>query len=117
MQDAERIIVETPNHYKAYIKPKLTYGEVKQIKRSSMSSVQYDPKTQGIASIDTSKLLDVQDVAMKLFLVKLLDPQGNELPDPVSKLDGLDAEDGEAIEEKISELTKELELTKKKVTI
>src|SRR5437660_1642389 len=109
----ELIIVDTPSGYKAYLKPKLTYGEFKHYKRATMSGIEYD--TTAKVKMSASAIVDMEEAGVKTFLVKLVDPQGKELENPTDAINNIDNADAEVVTTKINELVGTLSPDKKKL--
>lgn len=121
----EPIEFVTPNNYKAYIKARLTFGEYNQIRsavrkqmliefNANVEDAKAAVKDVKIQPISLDSLSSTNEVAIKLLVTKITDAQGVDLGDPVTAIDNMPIEDGDAIYEKINEITAAAELSKKK---
>lgn len=115
----------TPSQYKVLIKPHLTYGEYKQIKQSIKDHIMIELSASGKAEdikaedvkfqpISLASILSSNDIALKILVKKVSDKDGNDLGDPAQAIDNMPIEDADAIVEKVNEITKSAELSKKK---
>lgn len=115
----------TPGQYKVLIKPYLTYGEYKQIKQSIKDHIMVELSASGKAEdikaedvkfqpISLASILSSNDIALKILVKKVTDKDGKDLGDPAQAIDNMPIEDADAVVEKVNEITKAAELSKKK---
>ncbi len=121
----EPIEFTTPGQYKVLIKPYLTYGEYKQIKQSIKDHIMVELSASGKAEdikaedvkfqpISLASILSSNDIALKILVKKVADKDGKDLGDPTQAIDNMPIEDADAVVEKVNEITKAAELSKKK---
>ena len=121
----EPIEFTTPGLYKVLIKPYLTYGEYKQIKQSIKDHIMVELSASGKAEdikaedvkfqpISLASILSSNDIALKILVKKVTDKDGKDLGDPPQAIDNMPIEDADAVVEKVNEITKAAELSKKK---
>jgi len=106
----------TPNGYKALIKEFITFGEYNKIQSSITSGINFNLKQQEAEAISGDILMNAQKVSLKICLLKLFNPEGNELQSPEEAINDLPVSDGQAIMDAINEVTNEARLPKKKET-
>jgi hypothetical protein len=110
------MVIKTPSGYSVTLKDQLSYGEFVEIQEIVTGSMKY--------SIDEKKMRDVESsVLMKAnrrtleFMVKevgLLD--GSKSNNPIQAVFEMPVKDGQVVQDKVSELTQEASVTKKKGT-
>ena len=121
----EPIEFTTPGQYKVLIKPYLTYGEYKQIKQSIKDHIMVELSASGKAEdikaedvkfqpISLASILSSNDIALKILVKKVTDKDGKDLGDPAQAIDNMPIEDADAVVERVNEITKVAELSKKK---
>jgi len=96
--------VVTPSGYKVYLKPYVNYGQKREIRKVLLKG--YDTNN---GRYDSSVLYEAQELAFKLLVDKVIDPEGKEYLglDTFKFVQGLENEaDGDAIYEKVEEISK-----------
>jgi len=96
----------TPSGHKVFIKPKLTFGQFRQIARIQVSSYTLDPATKKM-SYDGGSIYNAEDYAFKCLVTKIVDNTGKEYTSELlNVINEWDKVDGDYIYEKINEATK-----------
>jgi hypothetical protein len=106
--------VKTPNGYIASVTADLTYRQYTELQNILTSKMTVDPSTTAVNNISASVVQEANQKALTMLLVKLVDPQGKELPDPGNAINDIPAVDGIAISEKINEIWSNVSISKKK---
>lgn len=114
----------TPNKYKVFIKPRLTFGEYNQIKSAIKKEMKIefgnisDPKdatkNMKLQPISVEALSGTNDIALKILVTKVTDSNDVDLGDPTTAIENMPIEDGDAVYEKINEITSNADVSKKK---
>jgi hypothetical protein len=115
----EPILITTPSGYKVTFKPFVSFGVKRQIQRVLMASAKVDPKDPDKIEFSPAAMLDSQDLAVKL-LVERIEVKGQEttyvtIPEQVLEtIQGWPEPDGQAVYDKIDQLTNSTEDPKKR---
>lgn len=114
----DNIELKTPGGYTVTIKPELTYGQYIQLQRIFAADMKFNPETKLPVSSDLEgiSLLDSQAKAMEFLVVKIVDPQGNEVTNIPGALENMSQSDGQIIADKVNEIYGKVLLPKKKGT-
>jgi hypothetical protein len=96
----------TPNGHKVYIKPRLTFGEIRALERIQVSRYELDPVTKKIA-YNGSSVYDAEDYAFKCLVTKIIDKEGKEFTnDLLLVVNTWEKDDGDFVYKKINEATR-----------
>lgn len=107
---------KTPSGHVVYLKPYLTYGQKKELKKTLLKNIRVNPKTREMSDFGSDVLLDAQDLALKMLIEKIVEADGKEYSgnDVLSAVNNWKEEDGDALMDKIDDLTTLQEETNKK---
>lgn len=118
----DNIELKTPGGYTVTIKPELSYGQFLELEEMWASGVEADtenidpvtkePKVR--VKLDGKSLITGKRKAMEFLVIKIVDPQGNEVTNISGLLNEMPQSDGRAIADKIDEITAKAQLSKKK---
>ena len=108
--------IKTPGGYTVTIKPELSYGQFIQLQHIFADTMKYNAETKLPVSSDLEgkALLESQAKAMEFLVVKILDPQGNEVTNIAGALGDMSQSDGQLISDKVNEIWGKAQLPKKK---
>lgn len=117
----DNIELKTPGGYIVTIKPELTYGQYLELQEMWASGVKadtenIDPVTKQpkvIMELDGKAILAGRRKAREFLVIKIVDPQGNEVTNIVGALSDMPQSDGLAIAAKVEEITAKAQLSKK----
>lgn len=110
----EDIILKTPGGWTVTIKPELTYGEFIQLQQMLAAGMKINPETKEITSeLEGKSLLEGQRKTMEFLITKITDPQGGEITNIMGAIEGMPMRDGQAIADKVNEISGKAQLPKK----
>lgn len=111
----DNIELKTPGGYTVTIKPELTYGQFLQLQHIFAATMKYDPSTRQPvdSALEGKALLETQAKTMEFLVVKILDPQGNEVTNIAGALESMPQRDGQMIADKADEILSKAQLPKK----
>lgn len=112
----DNIELKTPGGYTVTIKPELSYGQFIQLQHIFADTMKYNPETKlpVNSELEGKALLESQAKAMEFLVVKILDPQGNEVTNIAGALESLTQSDGQMISDKVNEIWGKAQLPKKR---
>ncbi len=109
----KNIEFKTPNGYIVTLKPEVNYGESVQITKLLASQMSVDPKTKvvkGGEMIQGSLAMEVIRKYMDFLVIKIISPEGVEMTNKMEAIDNMPKSDGIALEKKVNELTKDVQV-------
>lgn len=110
----EPVEIKTPSGYQVSIKPRLNYGQSVELKQTILAKTQMNVKDKSLKDLPGDVLIETNKVALKFLVVKVINPDGTIAPDPVAAVYDMPVEDGEAVADKVDEITAQTDLSKKK---
>lgn len=113
------IEVITPSGYKVYVKSFLSFGDYQKFQSVILSGTNIEADSADTQSLRISgdKLIEANQKAMELLIIKAIDPNGVLIENPVQKVLDLPYEDGAVVMEQINEITQKTNIGKKKETV
>lgn len=112
MQDL--IEFKTPNGYVFMLKPELTYGEFLEVQKVITANIDYDMTTQTAKSFKATALFEAQTKTLQYIVKSAKTPEGKDITNIVKAVHDLPRTDGQALTDKINELTQENQIEEKK---
>lgn len=111
----DNIELKTPGGYTVTIKPELTYGQFLQLQHIFAASMKFNPETkQPVNSeLEGKALLESQAKTMEFLVIKILDPQNNEVTNIAAALEGMPQNDGQMVANKVNEISGKAQIPKK----
>lgn len=109
----KNIEFKTPNGYIVTLKPEVNYGQSLQIRQLFASQMSVDPKTKEVKggdAIQGSVAMEVLRKNMEFLIVKIVNPEGVEMTNKLEAIDNMPRSDGIALENKVNELTKNVQI-------
>lgn len=112
----EDIKLTTPSGYTVTIKPELTYGQFIQLQHIFAAGMKFDPETKEAVNseLEGKALLESQAKTMEFLVIKILDPQGNEVTNIAGALENMPQRDGQMVANKVNEISGKAQLPQKK---
>lgn len=108
------IEVKTSQNYTVYLSSEFTIYQYRQVQRVITSSVRVDPISGKPQEFTGDIMQMASDKALELLVVKVTDPQGNTVPNPIEVIHNFNIEDGLKVYDKVDEITQQALPTKKK---
>lgn len=112
----ETIKLTTVHGYVAEITRTLQYSQFKSIQQVIQSKMVVDPTTQKVDGLKGDVLIEANEKALAVLLVKLTGPDGVEISNPSQGINELPFEDGIEINDKVQEVWTLAMTPKKKAT-
>lgn len=106
--------LKTTNGYTAVISNWMTYGQYMLLQNILTGAMSVDPTTGTVKELNASVINEANVQAFKMLLIKLTDPNGNEISEPGKAMDDLPAQDGIEIMEEINKIWVNTSPSKKK---
>lgn len=110
----EPIELTTPSGYQVFVKPDLTYGQYLELQELVTSNVSVDLEKSALEKVSGSFLIKASRKVLEYVVVKVLDPKGVEVSNPIETVLNLPRTDGDVISEKINSITASVFNTQKK---
>jgi hypothetical protein len=109
--------IETPNGYKVFLKEEsdLTYRDRRSIQKVFLSNTKVSAKTKAF-DVSASTILDAQDELLRIMLLKILTPSGEELSGDLFEVvsNWKSIEDADSVYNQVNEVFSALNESKKK---
>lgn len=117
----DNVVLLLPSGYEVTLKPRLSFGEKRQVTKVMSSKMTLDPqKKEANTEINGAAMMEAQDLTVKLMLVQVKKTDGTVLTgeQAYSEVYAMNDTDGEAVYAKVDELTAPIttEEDKKKLT-
>lgn len=112
----EPVEITTPSGYHVFLKPFLPYGAYLTVQKTIMAGIEIDAQTQQIVKLDAGLMLEGNEKALELLLVKVVDPQGAVAASPLQTvLEEFPPGDGQYVMDEVDRITQAATPAKKGV--
>lgn len=111
----ENLELKTPSGYTITIKSDLTYGQFNELTQMIAGEMKFDVQTKQLISseVEGKIVFAAQEKAKEMLIVKIVDPQGNEVTNKIEAINEMPREDGEMITKEVNRIREKSQLPKK----
>jgi hypothetical protein len=108
------MIIKTPSGYAVTLKDQLTYGQFVEIQSIVTGSMKYSIAESKMRDVDSSVLMKANQKTLEFMVVEVELPDGTKSNNPIQAIMDMPVKDGQMVQDKVSELTQEASVSKKK---
>lgn len=108
------MIIKTPSGYSVSLKDGLTYGQFLEIQNIVTNSMKYSISEGKMRDVESSVLMKANQKTLEFMVVEVSLPDGTKSNNPIQAVLDMPIKDGQMVQDKVSELTQEASVSKKK---
>lgn len=97
-------VVVTPSGYKFTIKSELNYGEFQEVRKVYARYMKFDAQTGEVAQVPGEASIEVSMKGIEILVLSGVDPEGNDILDIKSAINGLPVPDAFPVVARVDEI-------------